>query len=468
MIPARRSANCAAIRMLGAAAVGAACCASAQVLAVPFGDDGGAEFVRSTTRDGLVALDTGTTIYRRADGTGPTVALVGVVHIGDKAYYARLVELLDRHEMVLFESVMPRGSFGAGGADDGERRRTTLDVMEFLTEALASHVTATGELPETLAALRTFMASRDSRAARSIDLAMVDGWGNPIRYERRDALLPVLASLGADGAEGGDGAAADIVETGFDRDVSVPEERARPQGGGASRKGASGKRATDLYATLANALETDTQLAAIDYDRPNWWPSDMSSEQLRRRLQERGVRNSVVDLVSAGDGLQLGLIRVLLGMVSKSPEFKRTVIKMLGSAGEQTRGAGLNAQEMAVILDERNEVVVARLRELLAAGTAAGTAPRSIAVFYGAAHMPGIGASLEREFGMVPVESMWFTAMSADGWSAEKVDARIAALERARTALTEGDREGAFPACVEIDARIDALRARAASRSLRQ
>jgi len=194
----------------------------------------------------------------------------------------------------------------------------------------------------------------------------------------------------------------------------------------------------------------------------------MSSEQLRRRLQERGVRNSVVDLVSAGDGLQLGLIRVLLGMVSKSPEFKRTVIKMLGSAGEQTRGAGLNAQEMAVILDERNEVVVARLRELLGAGTTAGTPPRSIAVFYGAAHMPGIGASLEREFGMVPVESMWFTAMSADGWGAEKVDARIAALERARTALTEGDREGAFPACVELDARIDALRARAASRSLRQ
>ena len=58
--------------------------------------------------------------------------------------------------------------------------------------------------------------------------------------------------------------------------------------------------------------------------------------------------------------------------------------------------------------------------------------------------------------------------MSADGWGAEKVDARIAALERARTALTEGDREGAFPACVELDARIDALRARAASRSLRQ
>ena len=467
MIPAPRSAICAAIRMLGTAAVGAACCASPHVLAVPLGDDGGAEFVRSTTRDGLVALDTGTTIYRRADGTGPTVALVGVVHIGDKDYYARLVELLDRHEMVLFESVMPRGSFGAGGADDGERRRTTLDVMDFLTEALASHVAATGELPETLASLRAFMASRDSRAARSMDLAMVDGWGNPIRYERRDALLPVLASLGADGAEGGDGAAADIVETGLDREGPAAG-RARPEGGGASRKGASGKRATDLYATLANALETDTQLAAIDYDRPNWWPSDMSSEQLRRRLQERGVRNSVVDLVSAGDGLQLGLIRVLLGMVSKSPEFKRTVIKMLGSAGEQTRGAGLNAQEMAVILDERNEVVVARLRELLGAGTTAGTPPRSIAVFYGAAHMPGIGASLEREFGMVPVESMWFTAMSADGWGAEKVDARIAALERARTALTEGDREGAFPACVELDARIDALRARAASRSLRQ
>jgi hypothetical protein len=418
------------------------------------------DFVRSTSRDGVVALDTGTTIYRRADGTGPTIALVGVVHIGDKAYYARLVELLDRHETVLFESVMPRGSFGAGGADDDERRRTTIEVIDFLRDALEAHLSSEGELPGTIAELRAFMAARDSRAARSIDLAMIDGWGNPVTYRREDAQRPLLTSFGADGVAGGEGAAADIVATELGGAGSADPAHGEADRGGAKR----GKSGPHLYETFAASLGTDTQIGSIDYDRAHWWPADMSAQRMKERLLARGVRSSVVDIVSAGDGLQLGLIRLLLGIASKSPEFKRTVIKMLGTASEQSRASGIGGEEMAVILDERNEVVVARLRELLASDAA----PRSIAVFYGAAHMPGIGASLEREFGLVPVESTWFTAMSDDGWGVDKIEARIAALERSRAATVAADPMGAFPACAEVDARLDALRARLATRRLQQ
>jgi len=461
-----------AARALAITALGAACAAgpidaqgAGESAAKPSSDRRAAateapDFVRSTSRDGVVALDTGTTVYRRADGTGPAVALVGVVHIGDASYYARLVELLDRHEAVLFESVMPRGSFGAGGADDDERRRTTVEVIDFLRDALAAHVSSEGQLPGTIAGLRAFMAARDSRAARSIDLAMIDGWGNPITYRREDAMHPLLTSYGADGMAGGEGAASDIVATELGGVGSDD-----PAHGGPARPDAKrGKPGPHLYETFAASLGTDTQIGSIDYDRSHWWPADMSAQRMKERLLARGVRSSVVDIVSAGDGLQLGLIRLLLGIASKSPEFKRTVIKMLGTASEQSRASGIGREEMAVILDERNEVVVARLRELLASDAA----PRSVAVFYGAAHMPGIGASLEREFGMVPVESTWFTAMSDDGWGADRIEARIAALERSRAATIAADPQGAFPACAELDARLDALRARLATRRLQQ
>ena len=57
------------------------------------------------------------------------MSLVGVVHIGDRAYYDALVEELERSQVVLFESVLPRGAFGTRGSDDLERQRRTQEAM---------------------------------------------------------------------------------------------------------------------------------------------------------------------------------------------------------------------------------------------------------------------------------------------------------------------------------------------------
>ena len=79
--------------------------------------------MRSRAIDGVTSFETATRFYRRPDGTGPTVALVGVVHIGDANYYESLVKLLDSFDVVLYESVLPRGAFGTGGNTDLERQR---------------------------------------------------------------------------------------------------------------------------------------------------------------------------------------------------------------------------------------------------------------------------------------------------------------------------------------------------------
>ncbi|MCE2881570.1 MAG: hypothetical protein LW636_04330 [Planctomycetaceae bacterium] len=44
-------------------------------------------YIRSSSRDGYTALEICSREYRRADGSGPAVWLVGVIHIGDERYY---------------------------------------------------------------------------------------------------------------------------------------------------------------------------------------------------------------------------------------------------------------------------------------------------------------------------------------------------------------------------------------------
>ncbi|WP_022694733.1 type II secretion system major pseudopilin GspG [Ponticaulis koreensis] len=54
------------------------------------------------------------------------------------------------------------------------------------------------------------VASWDGPYVRSPD-NLVDPWGTPLRFEISSSGIPTVISLGADGAPGGDGRAADIV-----------------------------------------------------------------------------------------------------------------------------------------------------------------------------------------------------------------------------------------------------------------
>ncbi len=76
----------------------------------------GLEFVRFTRHERLRAsLDTSIRTYRHPE-TRCAVTLVSAVHIGDRAYYEALQEVLDAHDLVLFERV--------GTEDESEAERS--------------------------------------------------------------------------------------------------------------------------------------------------------------------------------------------------------------------------------------------------------------------------------------------------------------------------------------------------------
>ena len=407
-------------------------------------DSAGSAFVRSRAVDGCTTFETATRTYRSADGRGPTVSLVGVVHIGDRAYYDALVEELERSQVVLFESVLPRGAFGTRGSDDLERQRRTQEAMLFLRGLAERFARANGRFPESLAELRAFVVTRDTRLAKPFDLAAVDGWGHALGYARRGDAGYAFASLGAGGASGGRDAELDLVLG--PREPFVPSTDPK----------ADDRR--DLYREFADALGVDLQVRSIDYDREGWIPADLPMEELLDRLWRRGERSVTIEMLSNDGGLQQGVVRFLLSFVSKSTAFKKMVVQALGQADAGGReGGGLGDSDRRLIIDERNDAVIEELRHQLARADA----PRSIAIFYGAAHMGDFEETLRREFGLVPDEARWFTAMSVDEWELPQVEARIRRFEESRESVLASDPLGAGPETARIELRLQSLRRRA-------
>ena len=410
-------------------------------------------FIRSRQTDGFMAFETATRVYRRPDGTGPVVALVGVVHIGDKRYYDEIVRILEQSEVVLYESVLPRGAFGTRGATDLERQRKTQDAMIFLRGLAQGFERANGRAPRSLAELRAFTVSRDTRLARPFDLACVDGWGGRVGFAAAGERAYAFVSLGSDAARGGADAALDLV---------------LPRRGDATAANADSVKSTaakdeqrDLYKEFADALGVALQVRSIDYDRAGWEPADLPMEELLDRLWKRGERSVTLEMLSQRDGIAQGMLRFFLSLVSQSRDFKKMVITALGTrdAREAQGGGALSDVDERIIIHERNDAVIDELAHVLGRADA----PSSVAIFYGAAHMGDFEPTLRERWGLEPAEATWSVAMSVEEWSAERIDARIKMFEGLREKTLAHDPAGAYPACARYEWRIEELQSRAAS-----
>ena len=409
-------------------------------------------FMRSRAIDGVTSFETATRFYRRPDGTGPTVALVGVVHIGDANYYESLVKLLDAFDVVLYESVLPRGAFGTGGNTDLERQRSTQDAMLFLRSLAERFFRAEGRAPANREELRAFVVSRDTRLARPVDLAFMDGWGRGVAYQSRAPESYTFLSLGADGSVGGVGTALDLELGPLPREQS---EAAGDPSSSAELKANRPDEKRDLYKELADALGVTLQVRSINYDRRGWEPADLPMEELLDRLWKRGERSMTLEMLSNDSGFQQGAVRFLLSMVSNSPGFKKLVIRALGEGGRRSSDA-LGAVDTRIIIDERNDAVIDTLHTLLAEKSP----PASVAIFYGAAHMRDFEDTLRADFGLEPDGVRWDSAMSVDEWNAKRVRERLEQFRAARQAILENDPNGSGPEVTRIDGRISALESR--------
>lgn len=375
-----------------------------------------------------VELDVAARAFEPIDGTGPRILLVGAAHIGDTAFYRRLQYLLDAQDVVLFEGVglgdpeAPLPEADAAELDDRTRRRARL-----IAAAIVGHKGRTGAYP---ADLEELFAAMEPGTAEMLRPLALDGAGVAMRYQTRKDRTGAVTSFVVGSGH---------IEMGPD-DLLV-----RAGEGADSMAGEDG-----IQRLLARTLGVKFQLDAMDYSQPHWVNCDVTLSELERLLDEAGLGgegDSFLQMM-AGGGLLGAIQGPLLGMLGSSNSMREIVklvlIDVLGKA-EAMMGAmpGPMGDLMEVLLHERNDVVVARLRALVEEPGEIG----SIGVFYGAAHLTGIEESLD-EMGYRPVATHWVTSMVVDMERAG-VDPRQARSIRGmigRAIDQEMDRMGAEPA----------------------
>ncbi len=334
----------------------------------------------------------------------PTIYLAGAVHIARPEFYAGLQEFLDAQDMVLFEGVKPPGSGDPAldlerAATNEQKARLTGRRVRLVAMAAERYRAEHDGYPTSMKQLRE---GAERRIADLLKVGVMDAWGNPLIFEAREKGFDVY-SLGADNQPGGDGGDADIR-------YSDQKKLSRAE---------TGDRGDGLQSKLAGALGVVFQLDAMDHNKPNWRNSDLSIDQVQARLERAGADDSGLFSMLSGDSLGSKLVGFVLNMLSARPEdqakLRIMMIEMISMADQLMDAApgGMGAM-MRVILDDRNEVVLLDLRRLVDSEDPPGT----IAVIYGAGHLPAIETALVRELGYRPAGDVWHTAMESDAGSA--------------------------------------------------
>ncbi len=332
-------------------------------------------------------------------GEGPLVQMVGVVHIGDQAYYDELQKYLDGQSIVLYEGVKPEGAGGLTG-DDTSKAKVTSSRQRMLAIFVAKFRREHKRLPASLEECTAGLTGSSNRIATA---ARHDGWGHDQQYQvTTDAEGKVkfdIVSLGADSAAGGEGSAADLR---FSTQKPLTKREVSAAGEG-------------IQTQLAEALGLKFQLAAIDYNRTTWKNSDLSIDEVEAKLDEKGAGGEALFQMLDGSSAMAMMGGAILKMIGNSPEMslmaKLMMVEVLPAADDMTKAAGAEMGAlMEVIIIDRNAAVLADLRRTLDTDKAA----QSIALFYGAGHLPDLERRLEADFGYAFKESRWFTAIDVD------------------------------------------------------
>lgn len=378
--------------------------AAALPASAPVRDVDADKFLRVVGDEGKsVALEIAARRFGRPDGTGPAVTLVGVVHIGERAYYRAAQDLLRDFDIVLYESVKPAGTGGAGGDTDESRVESTRAALGYVAALVELHRQRREAYPADLAVVRDFAGGEDPRLAQFLEVAEIDAWGRPAAYTVLGAEGGFeLRSFGADGREGGEGVDADIVV-------------------GHGSVGALPVRSDDnIQVQLARALSLSFQLNELDYDQPGWRCSDMAIDEIRKAMVARGADFTLVEGALAGTSVPARIARFLLGLVRIADAFtdgaigdllKIMLIEMLGDeAMIQSVLKQFDEAFTEVIIADRNQTVIDDLVAIIEAGEPV----QSVAVLYGAGHMQDMAQKLKVQLNYEPASTTWLRAIEVD------------------------------------------------------
>ena len=247
------------------------------------------------------------------------------------------------------------------------------------------------------------------------------------RDERREpvALQTVIAKyVPASGAKGAEIDLVAVVHIGekayyerlnkeFEKYDTVLYELVAPEG---IKPPKSGEQKSDnplamLQQGMKFLLRLEHQLEVVDYGKANFIHADLSPEGMRRAMKERGDNEMTVFLGVVADFLRkknLGADKpapqtpdISLNDLLNPTKFKR----MMAEQFEDTGGdADLGGTINKLLVEDRNKACIKVLQQQLTAGK------KTIAIFYGAAHMPDFDKRLKEDFGMKRTDSEWITA----------------------------------------------------------
>lgn len=225
-------------------------------------------------------------------------------------------------------------------------------------------------------------------------------------------------------------------------------------------KAGPGKSGHDLgiQKQLAETLGLKFQLDVIDYRRPNFKNSDLAVEGVQQEIKQRTKNepeaepNQTFDtLMEAlqGTGKTAEMLQPMLALLGGSEQTRETTrmlfIQVLGRAGEfldMAKNASPELRDLLdVILTERNQIVLRDLKEQLGRLNTGD----SVAVFYGAAHLPELAAAIQEKLGYTPGLEKWDTAFTADPAKAGMQPAQIKMMLDMMSQQLKAGGGGLFP-----------------------
>lgn len=180
-----------------------------------------------------------------------------------------------------------------------------------------------------------------------------------------------------------------------------------------------------LQNTMKDVLNLEFQLDGIDYSPANLVHADMSPEEFKKSMADRGesfismffrmMLDSMSVQAKKGEQGTPSEVELLVALIAKDRAYrmKRILAEQFESMEDQM--SSLNGPEGSTLITERNKKALQVLKREIAAGK------RRIAIFYGAGHLSDMASRLDTEFGLRADSDRWLAA-----WTIERPAAQAA------------------------------------------
>ena len=187
-----------------------------------------------------------------------------------------------------------------------------------------------------------------------------------------------------------------------------------PNQSGDKNKSSNNNILTSIQLKMTDVLGLTYQMDGVDYSPQHFVHADFSPDEFRQSMANRGEtitgmilqmwRAGLARELTAGAGSQLSMLSLLMAD-DKQLALKRMVAQEL--ADSESMMTAFEGPEGSTLVAARNQKALKVLER-----TRVDKDPKSVAIFYGAAHMQDFQQRLMSDFDLVPVSVEWLDAWS--------------------------------------------------------